>query len=76
MISITLLLCWEIKVNPGPFEHPLTSDDSVNNISTSLDLILENSASKVHLNVQSISNKLGIIQAELSGFDIMTLNKT
>lgn len=74
---ITLLLCGDIEVNPGPFEHSITSDDSVDSIPTSLDLILlENSMSIAHLNVQSINNKLDIIQAELGGFDIITLNET
>lgn len=75
-ILFMLLLCGDIEVNPGPYEHTITSDDSVDSIPNSLDLILENSISIAHLNVQSINNKLDIIQAELGGFDIITLNET
>lgn len=73
-ILFMLLLCGDIEVNPGPYEHTITSDDLVDSIPNSLDLILENSISIAHLNVQSINNKLDIIQAELGGFDIITIN--
>lgn len=60
-ILIILLLCGDIEVNP--FEHSVTSDNSVGSILTSLDLILENSTSCMHHNVQSLNNNLDIIQA-------------
>lgn len=68
------MLCRDIEVNP--FEHSITSDDSVGSIPISLDLILENSTSSVHLNVQSLNNKLHIIQAELGWVDNISLNET
>ena len=74
-LTTTLLLCGNIEVNPGPREYSVDSDDSSESITNSLDLMLENSTSLVHLNIQSINNKLDIIQAEFSGFDI-TLNET
>ena len=75
-LKITLLLCGDIEVNPGPREYSVNSDDSSESITKSLDLMLENSTSLVHLHIQSINNKLDIIQAKFSGFDIITLNET
>ena len=75
-LTITLLLCGDIEVNPGPREYSVDSDDSSESITNSLDLMLENFTSLVHLHIQSINNKLDIIQAEFSGFYIITLNET
>ena len=75
-LTTTLLLCGDIEVNPGPCEYSLDSDGSSECITNSLDLMLENSTSLVYLNIQSINDKLEFIQAEFSGFDIITLNET
>ena len=75
-ISMILLLCGDIEENPGPYEYQTDSEESIDSITNSIDFLLENSTSLVHLNVQSINNKLDIIQAEFGGFDIITLNET
>ena len=75
-IFIILLLCGDIEENPGPFEYQSDSDETTESTTNSFDFLLENSTSIVHLNVQSINNKLDIIQAEFGGFDIITLNET
>ena len=67
---------WRYRSHPGPREYSVDSDDSSESITNSLDLMLENLTSLVHLHIQSINNKLDIIQAEFSGFYIITLNET
>lgn len=72
IIYILLLLCGDIEQNPGP---PVINHDNDSSLD-SLHAYLEKSVTLIHLNVQSICNKLDIIQAEFGGFDIITLNET
>ena len=70
---LLLLLSGDVELNPGP--NDLTENSS--EISSDFfEKFLEKSITLVHLNVQSLTNKLDIIQAEFGGFDIITLNET
>ena len=69
---MSLLLRAGIERNPGP-----SSDDSF----CSTDSTVEQSAIKdkysvIHYNIQSISKKIDLIEAELSNFDIICLTET
>ena len=70
---LLLLLSGDVELNPGP--NDLTENSSEIS-SDSFEKFLEKSITLVHLNVQSLTNKLDIIQAEFGGFDIITLNET
>ena len=72
LIIMSLLLRAGIERNPGP-----SSDDSF----SSTDSTVEQSAIKdkfsvIHYNIQSISKKIELIEAELSNFDIICLTET
>ena len=71
---MSLLLISGIERNPGP-----ASNSSFDSSSTSLTLdekVLENKFSVVHYNIQSIANKLDLIETELRHFDVICLTET
>ena len=68
-----MIRCGDVELNPGP---KLDSDSSSSTASAFSDLELKNKFSVVHYNVQSILNKVDIIQSELQQFDVISLTET
>ena len=73
VLSLILIRCGDIKLNPGP---ELDSDSSESMASAFSDLELKNKFSVVHYNVQSKLNKADIIHSELQQFDMISLTET
>ena len=70
VLSLILIRCGDIELNPGP---GLDSDTSSSTASAFFDLELKIKFSVVHNNVQSLLNKVDIIQSELQQFDVISL---
>lgn len=69
LIIMSLLLIAGVERNPGPSsQHPSNSTDSTQNFE---DSIIKDKFSVVHYNIQSISNKVDLIESELRNFDII-----
>ena len=78
-LTILLLCSGDIHPNPGPssIASSLNSSTSHNHSNNSLrSLNLSHNLSFVHYNVQSILNKLDILEAELFEFDILAFSET
>ena len=78
-LTILLLCSGDIHPNPGPSSNAssLNSSTSHNHSNNSLrSLNLSHNLSFVHYNVQSILNKLDILEAELFEFDILAFTET
>ena len=75
LIIISSLLLAGIESNPGPISEASTDSS---NVSPSLGDInmLKDKFSVVHYNIQSVVNKLDIIESELNNFDIICLTET
>ena len=74
-LFILLCLAGDIELNPGPTDmSSLSSDEDSSNVSDAL--LFDKYFSVVHYNVQSVTNKLDILQAELSHFDVIALTET
>lgn len=78
---ILLLMCGDVHPNPGPghsTSSSISSSSSLSHGSFSFlnTLNLSKHLSFIHYNVQSIANKLDILSAELSDFDILTFSET
>ena len=73
VLSLILIRCCDIELNPEP---ELDSDTSSSTGSAFSDLELKNKFSVVHYNVQSILNKVDIIQSGLQQFDVISLTET
>ena len=72
LVIMALLLLSGIERNPGPF-----SNDSVSSVSTIQDeYIIKDKFSIVHYNVQSISNKIDLLESELMNFDVICITET
>ena len=78
-LSLLLLCGGDIHPNPGPQAAESSNDSSlVSNVSTDIfsHLSLHHNLSFVQYNVQSIVNKLDILQAELHDIDILSFTET
>ena len=88
-LAIALLWLWTLlltsgDVHPNPGPSSMSSNSSSSNFSNSLNdsfsflntLNLSKHLSFIHYNVQSIANKLDILTAELSDFDILAFSET
>ena len=81
-LSLLLLCSGDIQPNPGPFSississasYPSNSSNISNDIISSLSI--NHNLSFVQYNVQSILNKLDILQTELFEFDILAFSET
>ena len=73
VLSLILIRCGDIELNPGPEPD---SDSYSSTASAFSDLELKNKFSVVHYKVQSILNKVDIIQSELQQFDVISLTET
>ena len=72
---MSMLLISGIERNPGPL-----SDSSISSTNTILttaeEQAIKNKFSVVHYNVQSIINKLDLIETELQNFDVISITET
>ena len=70
-----ILLAGDIELNPGPYspDISLSSDSSGSPMDVS---VFESNFSVVHYNVQSLLNKIDLLQVELSHFDVIALSET
>ena len=75
LIIMSLLLMAGIEPNPGPNSEASTSSSNLSPDSEDLNII-KDKFSVVHYNVQSITNKIDILESELSNFDIICLTET
>ena len=72
-IMMSLLLIGGIERNPGP-----TSESSAgsNSVLSETEHIIEDKFSIVHYNVQSIANKLDVIESEFRSFDVICITES
>ena len=73
LIILSLLFIGGIERNPGPSSS--SSDDSISFLSAT-EHIIEDKFSTVHYNVQSIANKMDLIQSELCNFDVICMTES
>lgn len=74
-VIMSLLLLAGIEPNPGPISEASTISSNIS--STYCDLkMVKDKFSIVHYNIQSLTNKLDIIESELCNFDIICLTET
>lgn len=77
LITMSLLFIGGIEHNPGP-----SSNDSFNSTSSDCsyptfeEIVIKEKFSVVHYNVQSVSNKLDLIETEFCNFDVICLSET
>lgn len=78
MLSMLLLKCGDVESNPGPISvsdiSSISSTNSVN--STDYGSEIRGKFSIVHYNVQSLRNKINILESELNIFSIVSLTET
>ena len=74
LIIILLLFISGIERNPGPVSS--ASFSSLSSSTTLEEKLIKDKFSVVHYNVQSIVNKLDIIETEFQNFDIICLTET
>lgn len=80
--NMQLLLSGDIELNPGPsfIDDSVSSSSYTSSSSFMLDTFVHEEHSKyfsiVHLNVQSIKQKIPIIQCELSDYDILAFTES
>ena len=74
ILSLLLLKCGDVELNPGPNSNTFSS--SVSSAVTLNETELANKFSIVHYNIQSISNKKDLLEAKLSNFDVICLTET
>ncbi|MES9994358.1 MAG: reverse transcriptase family protein [Candidatus Thiodiazotropha sp.] len=75
LVIMALLLLAGVEPNPGPISEASTSSSNLSLDLNDIDMI-KDKFSVVHYNVQSISNKIDILESELSNFDIICLTET
>ena len=73
-VILTTLLIGGIERNPGPLLNDSRDSSSVG--STSEDMNIRKKFSIVHYNIQSLSNKVDLIESELRNFDVICLTET
>ena len=73
LIILSLLFIGGIERNPGPLSS--SSDDSISFLSAA-EHIIEDKLSIVHYNVQSIANKMDLIQSKLCNFDVICITES
>ena len=72
-MSLLLLKSGDIELNPGPYSHESDTSSGSNNLD---ELVITNNFSIVHYNIQSLLNKVDLIEAELMNFDVICLTET
>ena len=74
LIIMSFLFISGIERNPGPASN--NSFDSSSTSFTPDEKVIESKFSVVHYNIQSIANKLDLIETELRHFDVICLTET
>ena len=74
LVIMSLLLIGGIEQNPGPHSDVSLKSSSSGPVFEST--AINNKFSIVHYNIQSLSNKLDIIESELRDSDVMCLTET
>ena len=72
---MSLLLLAGIELNPGPISEASTISSNLSSTYGDLKMV-KDKFSIVHYNIQSLTNKLDIIESELCNFDIICLTET
>ena len=68
--------CGDIESNPGPISHRSLTTPDTSLVTNSDEEIIRSKFSMVHYNIQSLANKIDIIESELKDFDIICLTET
>ena len=76
LIIKSLLLIAGIERNPGPLSESSESSANSNSNLSVTEHIIEDKFSIVYYNVQSIANKLDLIESELRMFDVICITET
>ena len=72
-LAMILYRAGDVKKNPGPETE---TDDNINITESESTAVLHGSFSVVHYNVQSVLNKVDIIETEFSNFSLVALTET
>lgn len=75
-VIISMLLISGIERNPGPISDSSISSTTTTYITSTEEQTIKNKFSVVHYNVQSILNKLDLIETELCNFDVISITET
>ena len=77
ILSLLLLRSGDVEPNPGPeFSDSVSASSSSSSSFSSSNTILQEHFSVVHYNIQSLLNKVDILDSELSSFDVVCLSET
>ena len=78
IILSLLMLCYDVEKYPGPsVESPSEISCASSDTSTlPSDINTKNKLSVVHYNDQSLVNKIGILETELSNFDVICITES
>ena len=77
ILSLLLLRNGDVDPNPGPeFSDSVSAASSSSSSFFSSNNILQEHFSVVHYNIQSLLNKVDILESELSSFDVVCLSET
>ena len=77
ILSLLLLRSGDVEPNPGPeFSDYDSASSSSSSSSSSSNTILQEHFSVVHYNIQSLLNKVDILESEVRSFDIVCLSET
>ena len=74
-VIMSLLLPAGIEPNPGPISEASTISSNISSTYCGLKMVIDK-FSIVHYNIQSLTNKLDIIESELCNFDMICLTET
>ena len=76
ILSLLLLKCGDVETNPGPDIDISLSSPNFSLVTGPEKEIIKSKFSFVHYNVQSLVNKVELIEGELHDFDVICLTET
>ena len=76
LLSLFLLQCGDTESNPGQISHSSLTTPDTSLVTNSDEEIIRSKFSMVHYNIQSLANKIDIIESEFKNFDIICLTET
>ena len=71
VLSLLLLKCGDVETNPGPDIDISLSSANSSSVTDPEKEIIKSKFSVVHYNVQSLVNKVELIEGELHDFDVI-----
>ncbi|MEW8546423.1 MAG: hypothetical protein AB2693_23135, partial [Candidatus Thiodiazotropha sp.] len=74
ILSLLILQCGDVELNPGPDLDVSSSSEGTSQSLNQLDIV--NNFSVIHYNVQSILNKIDILESEFRNFNILCFTET